>query len=213
MQKFWRGLFWTALVLVGVGLFARAFIVDVWKVPEDPALAASVAPTLAAGDVVLVTRRGNVGFGDLVRCTDPENPKDWVVGRIAGLPGDHLEIQGERLLVNSRSYHGEEQCTEPRVTIAHPNSGDDVEMVCDMVRMGSAQHMRVFKAGRLFPAPPSIVDVAADKVFLVSDDREYHDDSRDYGMLPRGACKGRILFRLWSKGGWADDKSRLTPIH
>ena len=57
------------------------------------------------------------------------------------------------------------------------------------------------------------VDVGAGKVFLLSDNRSYHEDSRDFGTVPLSSCRGRIFFRLWGKGGWADDKNRLVYIH
>jgi len=88
MGKFTKALLWTAGILAGVALILRLLLLKAWTVPDDPRLAASVAPTLGGGDVVLVLTRGSPGFGDLVRCKDPEDPPRFVVGRIAGLAGD-----------------------------------------------------------------------------------------------------------------------------
>ncbi len=49
-------------------------------------------------------------------------------------------------------------------------------------------------------------------LFLLSDDRSYHDDSRDFGTVPADSCTGRIVFRLWGKEGWCDDKRRMTFV-
>jgi len=49
-------------------------------------------------------------------------------------------------------------------------------------------------------------------VFLLSDDRSYHDDSRDFGTVRADTCTGRIVFRVIGKGGWADDKRRMSFV-
>lgn len=56
-------------------------------------------------------------------------------------------------------------------------------------------------------------EVGAGMLFLISDNRDYHQDSRDFGAVPVEACRERIVFRLLGKGGWSDDKSRFTYIH
>lgn len=212
MDKVGRGLFWTAVVLAVVGLVGRLLLVDTWTVPEDRTLNASIVPTLHEGDLLLVSKHGSVGMGDLVRCTDPEKADGWVVGRIVGLPGDQLEIAGQLLTVNHRTYGGEEVCLESPVLVVNPMSGDQVSLACDTVHMGSVTHQRAYKTDRLFPPEPKTATVAGDRVYLLSDDRDFHEDSRDYGQIRRSSCN-RILFRAWGKQGWLDDKARLTLIH
>ena len=77
MNKYLRGLLWVLGIAGVVVAVLWAFLLKAWKVPEDPVLAASVAPTLQGGDVVLVLTRGTPGFGELVRCPDPDpaNPQ------------------------------------------------------------------------------------------------------------------------------------------
>jgi signal peptidase I len=212
MDKVARGLFWTAVVLVVVGVVGRLLFVDAWTVPEDRTLVASIVPTLHEGDFLLVSRHGSVGFGDLVRCTDPETPGGFVVGRIAGLGGDQLEVAGRSLTVNNRRFNSEQICLDPKVIVVNPTTGDDMTLQCDTVHMGSVTHMRAYRTDHLFAPDTKIATVAADRVYLVSDDRDFHEDSRDFGMLRRDSCS-RILFRLWGKQGWTDDKARLTLIN
>jgi signal peptidase I len=79
--------------------------------------------------------------------------------------------------------------------------------------MGSGWHFRGHYA-----KPPKRIRterekrVEADHLFLLSDNRDIHDDSRDYGTVPLGSCKQRVVFRLWGKGGWADVEHRMTVI-
>ena len=47
--------------------------------------------------------------------------------------------------------------------------------------------------------------------FLI--DRDYHDDSRDFGPVPRASCKGPIVFRVWGKDGFFGDPQRFEVIH
>lgn len=211
MQKLRRGVGWTLAALLLIGLVLRLTAFDLWTVPDDAFLGASAAPTLAAGDTVITLRRGTPGFGDLVRCPDPKDPKLVVLGRIGGVAGDTIEIEGARLWVNGRSYQSESACADPKVLVKHPETLKDVEMKCEVVQMGSGWHYRAH-AGQLFTEQKKTATVGAGKVFLVSDNRTMHDDSRDFGLVDASTCVERPVFRLWSKAGWSDEQSRFTVI-
>jgi signal peptidase I len=211
MSKLWRGLFWSAAFLVVIGLIARATFVDVWVLPDDLKMSASVAPSLAGGDAILFMRHIKPAFGDLVRCSDPDDPTRFVVGRVVGLGGDTVETNGRELSVNGKRYLGQLACAEPKVTIPHPTSGSTVEIWCDQVEIAGHSHMRGSsdKAGIFTPTKAA---VGQGMLYLLSDDRSYHDDSRDFGTVPAESCTGRIIFRLWGKEGWSDDKRRMMFV-
>lgn len=212
MGKFSKALLWTIGVLVVVAILLRATLFKVWAVPDDPVLAASVGPTLAGGDTVLIMFRGAPGFGDLVRCADPENPERYTIGRIAGVERDIVELEGHRLLVNGKRYDNQSACPKPKFKVEHPTSGASVELNCDVVEMGGGWHYRLHTMSA-FQDQKKTAKVGPGKVFLISDNRAMHDDSRDYGLVDRSTCKQRVFFRLWGKGPWSDDKKRLTLIH
>jgi len=211
MHKLRRGLGWTLGVLLVVAALLRIFILDVWTMPDDQFLGASTAPALAAGDTLILLRRGTPGFGDLVRCPDPQDPKLWVVGRIAGVEGDTVEIEGRRLTVNGRSYEGESACAQPKIWVKHPETLKDVELGCEVVPMGGGWH---YRAASLQPVieQKKTAKVGPGMVFLASDNRAMHDDSREFGLVPRETCNVRVVARLWSQAGWSDDKSRMSYI-
>jgi signal peptidase I len=211
MRRLVNGLLWTLGFLLVVALALRALVLDVWTVPNDPVLSASIAPTLAAGDTIVVLTRGTPGFGELVRCADPETPGSYIVGRIAGLAGDIVETDGSTLIVNNTRYEGESACPSPKLMVADPSTGRDVEVACDEVTMGSGRHARGVSRKRPLERPLR-TQVRLDTVFLLSDHRTLHDDSRDFGLQPRAACKQRIVFRLWSRGGWGDEEGRFTYV-
>jgi len=212
MDKLLRFLGWTLLVVAVVGGLARALLVDGWTIPDDNTrFGISMEPTLTAGDTVLMLRYGTPGFGDLVRCTDPDDANGFVVGRIAGVAGDVVEVNGRDLTVNNKRYHSEQVCPVPTVTVIHPTSGKEVTIHCDEIDMGGRIHYRGYTAKTdIFTATKT--SVTTGMVFLLSDDRSYHDDSRDFGMVPIATCGNRIMFRVWGKDGWKDDRRRLSYI-
>ncbi|MFP6685220.1 MAG: signal peptidase I [Polyangiaceae bacterium] len=212
MRKTLRQLISLTGILAIIAGILRLTLLEPWVLPpEDGWLGASVAPTLASGDLVLVLTRGEPGFGDLVRCVDPEYEDSWVVGRIAGLTGDTVEIVGHTLRVNGRRYDVSDACHERRFTVKHPDSESELEMDCGRVDMGSGWHYRG-TSRKVRPRNDKKKLVGAGRFFLISDNRDLHDDSRDFGTLPASDCTQRIVFRLWGAGGWADGKHRLTPI-
>jgi signal peptidase I len=212
MKKYQKGLLGAAVALVALGLILRVLLFKVWTVPDEPRLGAAVAPTLAGGDVVVVLTRGKPGFGDLVRCADPEDPQKYVIGRIAGVAYDVVETEAHRLIVNGKKFDAGTACPEKTFHVPHPTTGSDVELRCDVIEMGGGWHYRGFSP-KSFMVTTTRTEVTPGMVYLLSDNREHHDDSRDFGLVPSDSCTERIIFRLWSKDGWGDDKRRLTYIH
>jgi len=88
------------VVLVAVVVAVRATLVTPVRVSS-----ASMLPTFAAGDVVLVTRGGpqpsELARGDLVTFRSPDGGRR-TLKRVLGLPGDVLVIKDSRLFVNGR---------------------------------------------------------------------------------------------------------------
>jgi signal peptidase I len=209
-NKYVRFVFWTAVImgsLVGLG---RLIAFDTWTVPDNIGIFS--APTLAAGDTVVLLRRGQPGFGDLVRCTDPEKPTDFVIGRIVGLAGDEVLVTQTGIRVNNKRYDPDTMCKDGSFRAIHPATGAELEFTCAIVNaMGGGWHyIAEDRNHRQIDKQPS--KVTPGNVYLLSDNRDFHDDTRDYGQVPFSSCKERIVFRLWGKEGWGDSASRLTVI-
>lgn len=211
MRGFWRFLFWSALVVAVLVGFARAVAIRWWRVPsEDPWLEASITPTLQGGDWILLWRLTRPHSGDLVLCPEPKHPERVVIGRIAAVAGEALEIQGDQLKLNRRRVATESSCYEDTFTAIDPQTRTHVEQRCEMEELGARLHMR---GNRVREAePPTSVTVENDHVYLVSDNRQLSYDSRDYGPVERATCTEKVFFRLVSKDGFKDVKSRLTFI-
>ncbi len=117
MGKVFRALGWVAAAVLLVGVVLRAGFVDVWTLPDEPRVSAAVAPSLAGGDTILYMFRNKPAFGDLVRCKDPDDATRFVVGRVVGLQGDTVEVNGGELRVGGKRYLGEMACAESKIEI------------------------------------------------------------------------------------------------
>ena len=187
-----------------------------WQVPtDDPDLAASIAPTLAPGDWIILWRGTSPGFGDLVLCPDPDDPAQVVIARVAGEGGDHLEVDSVgQIKVNGSRFRSEQACSTPKVTVANPRTGDEVELRCDIESLGGVHHRRALVPSNASLEPrPFKTEVAAGSVFLVSDNRFYPFDSRDFGPLAKASCSETVRYRLVSRLGFSDVAARLSWIH
>lgn len=212
MQKYLKALLWTAIIVGAVGGIARAFFLKTWSLPDDLQLAASIEPTLHNKDTVVLLTRGKRGFGELVRCKDPDDPLKYAVGRIVGVEGDLIEIKGRHLYVNGKAYDPSQACPAGKYFFLHPNTEAEVELQCGIVEMGGGWHYRGNERKNI---PPAVfkTEVGVGMVFILSDNIDFHDDSRDYGTLEAASCAEKIIFRLWGEGGLKDETTRLSYIH
>ncbi len=199
---------WAVAVIGAIGLALNLLFFEVWRLPtDDPLAAVSVEPTLSAGDLVLVTRRGSVARGDLLRCVDPQAPGRFVVARAVAHNGDHIEIRDELVNIDGKRDPSARAC-DP-MTLRDPRSGEDVDLVCSVEDFGDLE-FSVLRARQL-PEPPSKATAEASRWFLVSDDRHAHLDSRDFGQVDPATCQ-QVVFRLASAAGFGDSRKRLTIV-
>lgn len=213
MEKLLKPIIWIALILGVIVGIARLTVIRWWRIPwDDPFLEASIAPTLRGGDLVLLWRAVPPSFGALVVCPDPEDASRVVIGRVVGEGGDRLMIDGDRMEINDRAVHTETACSDRVFQIDDPNTGSTVEQSCTIEDLGGVAHMRGDVTGVRGGPPPSTRDVGQGKFFLVSDNRRFPYDSRDFGPVDAATCKEWVVFRLVSKNGFFDVKPRLTYI-
>lgn len=210
MKKLASGLLWILAFIALVAIVLRLTVLEPWTIPADVALDASLRPTLKSGDLVLMMTRGERRFGELVRCADPEDAQRYIVGRIVGLENDVVEVDGPSVRVNGNLYNTTDGCADGVTIFPHPTTGQPVEGSCERVEMAGGWHMRSYSKSS---ERPSKHTVGQGRVFLVSDNRSFHDDSRDFGAVPAETCTHLVLFRLWSAEGFGDASARFTAIH
>jgi signal peptidase I len=206
---------WVVVIVGVIVATLRATCMRVWTMPNDDGLLAlSVMPTLEPGDVLVLWRVGTPTFGELVRCPDPEAPGRFVVGRILGEQGDKIVTEQGSVTVNDKIVGSRRACNPAQISVFDPKTGEAVDLSCEVEEAGGIEYTRARATH-----PPTLqqmpfqVKVPAGNVFLASDDRHYHDDSRDFGPVPKDSCHERIVFRFWSARGWFDEGRRMSFIH
>lgn len=201
---------WIVAILAAVSTILYFAFFDVWRVPSDyPQFSASIAPTLAPGDLVLISRHGTPSFANVVRCADPDAAGRFVVGRFVGIGGDKIDLGGESLTVNGQHIPSPRACLTSKVTMQNPASGIDEELSCSQQEIaGMTYEVLVYPE---HPEPSKSTVVESGKAFLLSDNRHMHLDSRDFGVIDPSSCK-HVVFRLVSAAGYGDSKRRFTLI-
>ena len=203
MKTLIRILLWVGGILGLVSLVLYFTILEPWTVPtDDPQLAASIAPSLLAGDSLLLSRRSTSEPGALVRCADPDAAGRFVIGRILGGAGAAVDIENGVVRINNRSPSAPTACG--RATVRNPATQEDLDLKCSDEEYGGIYH-QVLQG----PTAEKDTHVAVDlgHVFLVSDDRVIHLDSRDFGQISAVTCQ-RILYRPWS----TDESKRMSLV-
>jgi signal peptidase I len=210
MSGFVRFILWVALILGAIGAILYFGFFDVWTVPsDDPQLGVSIAPTLSTGDYVLVARHGTPSNGNLLRCKDPDEPRRWVIGRWEGSAGDKVEITGDALLVNGKNDSSLHACSTPTATLVNPATGTQEKLGCRTVESAGSSHDILVAASSA--EGHKLITVDPGRIFLVSDNRHMHLDSRDFGSLESGSCE-HVVFRLWGATGYFDAPHRFTIL-
>jgi signal peptidase I len=202
---------WVAVIggaLCAIVYYAYA---DVWTVPiDDPRLLVSIEPTLRGGDLLLVARHGLPALGDLVRCPDPDEPRRWVVGRLVGVSGSDFTIRNQDFMIPDSRETSDSGCTNQK--LVNPATGDEVPLVCRNREFAGREYETLSKPDSdLSGEGPAVHKVPLGKIFLMSDDRYLHQDSRDYGSVTQASCQ-HILFRLWGSSGFTDGSRRFNII-
>jgi len=88
-------------VVIIVVLLIRAFLVQAYNIPSG-----SMKPTLLVGDFILVNKLvyklSEPQRGDIVVFKWPVNPNIDFIKRIIGMPGDTIEVRGEKVFINGK---------------------------------------------------------------------------------------------------------------
>jgi signal peptidase I len=212
VRSFFRGVAWLVGILAVLALILYATVFDVWVVPsDDPSFTASILPTLAPGDVLLVTRHGSApSFESLEKCADPDAPGRFVVARVAGVADDKIEVSKDAFRRNAQALSiGSSGCDTPKVDVENPTSHEAVTLACIRTDAAGLSHSILHGTADFENDVAATVD--PNRIYLLSDDLHFHQDSRDYGQIDPATCQ-HIVFRLYGAAGITDGSRRFVLL-
>lgn len=187
-----------------VALFVNTFILQPFLIPSE-----SMEHTLLVGDFLLVNKQvyapagsasdpirwllpyRDVERGDVVVFHYPEDPKELLVKRVVGVPGDHLRIVDGHVTVNGNELQEPYVSFEPAMANhfrdnfpAAVYSDPNVDPAWWRVLLSDTHD------GELV-VPPG-------KFFVLGDNRNHSKDSRFWGFVSRQAIASRPLVIYFS---------------
>ena len=120
-------------------------------------------------------------------------------------------MNGSTLRINGRRVGTEGSCIDDNFSIDDPRTGETVTQRCDMELLGGGRHLRG-NVGGAHAATTFKTRVDEDEIFLLSDNRQFPYDSREFGPVEAATCKETVVFRLISARGYGDVDSRFEFI-
>lgn len=207
-------------VLIALGI--RTFVAEPFRIPSG-----SMFPTLLIGDHLFVNKivygaaipftelrlpalrepqRGDVvvftvaADGHATHPADlmPHLPRESFVKRILGLPGDHIEYQGDDVFVNGERMDAE----STGEVFVDPN---EHQLDLRRVTLPERSFTILSDPHSRGPRDGSIV-VPEGRYFMMGDNRDHSKDSRNWGTVRLEEFRGPAFVLYWSwnfNGGWA----------
>jgi signal peptidase I len=167
----------TLIIALLIALFARAFVVQAFKIPSE-----SMKPTLLVGDHLLVNKfiygiripligKKFLQFsepqrGDVIVFIFPGDRSKDYIKRVIGLPGDTAEIRDRKIYINDTLIEDPWGVYSPLGPQNPQNYGPKV-------------------------VPP-------DSLFVMGDNRDNSLDSRVWGFVPLDDVLGKAFILYWS---------------
>lgn len=210
------------LLLMAGFLFFRTAIAD-W----NPVPSGSMRPTILEGDVVLVERVaydwklpltdvsvrrvGEPLRGDVVTFSSPRDGTR-LIKRIVAVPGDTVELRGDRLTINGIAATYQRVGEAPEAVAP----GLEVRGVRAVEEWGGQRRIVQFLPDLLARRDFGPVQLPADEFFMMGDNRDNSEDSRFIGLVPRRLIIGqahRVLVSADINGHWAPRWDRfVAPV-
>jgi len=175
------------LLPAGLTLLVRDAVLEAYVCPTR-----SMAPAIQPGDRILVNKIryliSDVDRWDVVVFRNPEDRSRNFIKRIVGLPGDRVEIRGDRLILNGKEIPL--RLEEDRGESPPPEGAGPVWLEGE----GEETHRISLGPRGVSPAGFPEVTVPEDAYFLLGDARNNSQDSRGFGFVPREDVVGAPWF-------------------
>ncbi|MCX8163947.1 MAG: signal peptidase I [Aquificaceae bacterium] len=178
------------IIVVIVVLFIRAFLVQAYNIPSG-----SMKPTLLVGDFILVNKLvyklSEPQRGDIVVFKWPLNPQIDFIKRIVGMPGDTLEIRGERVYINGQEL--------PLKFLGVVREDGMAKLIYEETLPNGVKHKIALYDSPFIPRRDVYYAKIPEGHYLVlGDNRDNSEDSRYWGLLPRENIVGKAFVVYFS---------------
>jgi signal peptidase I len=193
------------VVTVVLALFGTTFLLQAFKIPSG-----SMEDTLLIGDHLMVDKVSfapSTGWGwllpysaverqQIIIFRHPKDPATYLVKRVIGLPGDHIQLLNKRVIRNG-------------VAIKEPYAIHKIDGLEDF-----RDNFPNFVSGAGYPdwmqeVPQHVENgelvVPPGEYFAMGDNRDLSSDSRYWGFVPRENIIGRPLLLYWSYESSSED--------
>lgn len=196
--------YFEALLIAAIFLgFSNNFVVKTFFIPSG-----SMEDTLLIGDHLFVNRymfgtgsdlerrltpKRDIRRGDVVIFRSTEDPRNDLVKRCIGLPGDKIALVKKELFVNDKKV-------------------DDSLYAVRRDERTFPNQRYLSRQARLRDTTDPVL-VPEGEFFFLGDNRDYSHDSRYWGTVPRHFIKGRAFLVYWSNGGETSDGQWRTWRH
>jgi signal peptidase I len=199
------GVYWLLIVVqmvYSIGLIAgvRGFVYEAFLIPVN-----SMSPTILPGDRFLVRKLMSRDHfpkrGDLIVYRNPTaTGATNFVGRVVAIAGDHLEIHGQRVLINGKELD-RDRVPEEGLTFLGDQMRGRVAMEVN------AGHRYLVAFGDTSDAGRTQGDVDATipsrHLFVLGDNRDRARDSGHFGPVPMGDIVGYVDYIYWPSESWS----------
>ncbi|CAN5538839.1 hypothetical protein BH10BDE1_BH10BDE1_18640 [soil metagenome] len=193
------------LVTVMTSLFAfRWSVAEPFQIPSG-----SMEPTIHIGDRIVVNKSAydvRLPFTKFVlhKVADPargevvvfNNPMTGIclVKRLIGVPGDHIEIQDGFVWVNGVMIEGDGEGLRRLTEAQNEISIDEFYYTARIGdRLATLKRLPMYARHE-----DLVIDIPADRYFMMGDNRDNSLDSRSWGLAKREDLKGAAKFVLYN---------------
>ncbi|MCL5260525.1 MAG: signal peptidase I [Gammaproteobacteria bacterium] len=200
--------FFPVLLLV---LLVRSFLIQPYRVPSG-----SLEPTILPGDFIVVNQFayglrlpvlrnkiysiGEPKRGDIALFYSTKDNETIYVKRVIGLPGDHIVYRNKTLTIN-----GDRAWQTPVGMDLDIENGFAIPVNVSMEQLPEVSHLIYTKPGYKIGENVDLI-VPENSYFMMGDNRDDSDDSRDWGFVPEKNFIGKV-FGVWMS--WNSDKNSV----
>ena len=189
----------TLVVSLSLAVAVRVGIAQAYEV-DGP----SMEPTLLTGEKLFVARCAYglalpwipdaivswalPEVGDVVILASPQNPREDLVKRVIGLPGDVVEVRNDNIFRNGKllTLNGPHECRPERFLGRYTTCETYVESA-------DTHHWKVSRSLNWGQTLPPIT-VPSGHIYVLGDHRTRSNDSRAFGPVRASLLRGKVLF-------------------